>query len=161
MSTLAKHRREHGAVTVEFALMFPLLMLVVGFMLALGLRTFWSALADYATRDMARYAGLQKTTTYYPNRTDVVKDGAAIFGGTLGTPTVTLTETAATTLTPAYDQDASFDSRLGEGDTVTVTTTWNVPGLSALVGIVKGLPVIGFDMSGFATVTHTASARRE
>lgn len=151
---------ESGAVTVEFSLLLPIALLFIGFLTALGLRTLWAALADDASRSLARYASIRSTSTgYYPNRPLLATKSDKLLGGILGTPTITMTQTQYATLT--YNQDATDTSALGPGDLVTVKVSYRVPGISFMTDLVKNIPLIGMDLSGFSTVTDSATARRE
>ena len=53
------------------------------------------------------------------------------------------------------------EAGVGEGDLLTVTVTYKVPGVSVLAGLVSHLPLVGFDLSGLANVSGSSTARRE
>ena len=156
---LARRSDDSGAVAVEFSILVPIAMLFIGFLIALGLRTLWAGLADDAARSLARYASIRTSSGNYPSRPAVITKSGTLLGGILGTPTVSLTQAQTGAL--SYNQDSSTTTGVGEGDVLTVTVTYDVPGISILADWVKRIPLIGFDLTGFTTVTETSSARRE
>jgi Flp pilus assembly pilin Flp len=169
--------RDEGATAVEFALVLPLAVLILAFVTAAGMRVFWAALSDNATRAAAHYASLQNFKGCYPVRdnsvgglSSVKSNTAGAYGGMLGTPTMTITNSGGvTTKALCYGGNdyngATFPSgweRCGrEGDVITVTTTYHVPGLSGLQSLVNGASFGSLNVTGLASVTHTATARCE
>ena len=148
-----------GATAVEFSLLLPIALLFIGFLLALGMRTLWAGLAEDSARSLARYGAIRTSTGAYPNRPALVTKSGNLLGGILGTPTITMTQSSASG--GAYNQDSATTPTSGEGDILYVTVSYRVPGVSILTDLVRGIPLIGFDMSGLSTVTETSSARRE
>jgi hypothetical protein len=166
---------------VEFALVLPLGLMIIAFLLALGLRYFWAALSDSATRAAARYASVQFPNGCYPMATTTPLGGpqnirdhtASSYAGMLGTPTVTVTNTGrvnkrGSAYVTCYGSDygsgvfPAGHERCGqEGDIVAITTTWHVPGLGALQGLTNAVTFGTLDVTGLATVQHTATARCE
>lgn len=160
-------RDDGGAVTVEFALVFPLALLLIGALLSFGLRSLWQAGAGYTARDLARYASIAclggTVNPTYPDMPltavtscsggtpqTLAQRANGELGGWIGTPTsVTSVATNGT-------------DRPHVGDLVSVTVTYRVPGVTALTGFVNAIPGLGsLDLTPLATVSATATARRE
>lgn len=157
-----------GAVTVEFALVIPLAILFLGFVLALGLRALWGGLAEDAARSLVRYASIRNAAGTYPTRPEIVTRSGTVLGGVLGTPTLTLLEVVRASNGSDNVQTGQFATddvnaapTEGSGDLLKVIVTYRVPGVSILTDLVRNLPGVGFDMTGLSTVTETSSARRE
>ena len=87
---LRRQRSDDGTVTVEFALLIPLALLFVGFILALGMRTLWAGFAEDAARSLARYGSIRTATGDYPSRPALVTRSGSLLGGILGTPTISM-----------------------------------------------------------------------
>jgi len=171
--TASRLRSEAGAVAVEFALVFPLAVLMLAFISALGLNVFWSALAENAARSAARYASVPNTAGHWPkgdatvdSMQSVSSQAAGAYGGLLGTPVSVVgsnchargtgDETNCDPSTLALS--AGFQCQ-HTGDLLTVRVGYHVPGLTGLQGLVNVLP--GLDVTGLATVTHTVRVRCE
>ena len=144
--------RERGAVTVEFALIFPLVALVLGFLIAAGLYELWSGMADYVARDVVRVASMPLSDGTYPQQAALQTRATNDLAGVMGAPT-----------SLALSNDPNVPSaQWGEGDLVTVTVAFHVPGMGGLTGLVNAIPGLGgVDLQGLSTVTRTASVRRE
>jgi Zn-dependent protease len=129
-----------GAVAVEFAFIFPVAIAILGFAIAAGLYVFWSAMAGDVARDTARYASLPVGSNYHSHG-DLVEHAEGELGGVLGTPQI------------------STDGSDVRGKSVTVTLTYNVPGVTGMLGLVNAIP--GVNLDGLEQVTRSATVRRE
>ena len=133
--------KEEGATAVEFALIFPLVVLVCFFALYCGLFFFYSAVADHVARTVARQVSIPvgATGTTYPdaNPATVVSDAKSAAGSLIPNPSAAIA-TSSPTGTPSA------------GDLVTVSVTYKLP-------VISGFP--GF--SSLATITRSASERRQ
>ena len=80
--------KEEGATAVEFALIFPLVVLVCFFALYGGLFFFYSAVADHVARTVARQVSIPvgATGTTYPdaNPATVVSDAKSAWRCSVG-----------------------------------------------------------------------------
>ena len=164
MTVALRRERDRGAVAVEFALVFPLAIVILAFTTALGLRVFWSSLSDNAARSAARYAAVPFANGTYPTD-DQIKDHVKnAYGGLLGTPTSVVILNCRSYQPTDESLCETEDNRAPTppgraGDLVTVTIKWQVPGIQGMQSLVNAIP--GFDVSGFSSVTQTARARRE
>jgi Flp pilus assembly protein TadG len=147
----ACRQQDAGAVAVEFALVFPVFLAIVGFMLAVGLRAIYVALAEHEVREAAREASIRTTSSPvspYPDqvdRTALCADAAPPIGGVRYTPA---SDCSVVNL-PAT-------SSPGEGDVVTVTVTWRLPMLESFFGWVPGT-----SLDALATIRASGSVIRE
>lgn len=166
-------RDDRGAVAVEFALVFPLAVMMLAFITGIGVWVFWSALADNATRSATRYASVPNTAGHWPKgnasvdgMSSVTDFAGGAYGGLLGTPT-TLVGSNCHDRSPGDESNcepASLGLTAGvqcqhTGDLLTVRVSYHVPGLSGLQSLINAMP--GVDLNGLSTVTHTARARCE
>lgn len=145
MTRLLRRRRgQDGAVAAEFALLVPVAFLLIGFGIALGLRGLFAATTEYVARDVARYGAIQRSGAYAdPAQLQARAQGSV--NGLMGGATVTA----------VYGQTTP-GARLGEGDTLTLTVTAPVPGVSALRALTGSL---GLDF--LTSVTQSATVRLE
>jgi Flp pilus assembly protein TadG len=154
---------DRGAVAVEFALVFPLAALLLAFLIAVGLRVFWSALADNVARAAARYAAVANSQGHYPQGNapvdtmqSVTAHAATAYQGVLGNPQSVTGSDCTSAGTGNTDENACDGLPLTsafqctrEGDLIAVRVQYHVPLIGAL------------GLSDFATVTHVARARCE
>lgn len=117
---------EKGAAAVEFALVVPILL-----MLVLGIFEFGRAFniqvsLSEAAREAARHAAIHYADTGYT-------DGDAQNAGVVAAPSVGLAP---------EDVDITFSdgSACSPGDNVTVTVTFNTTYLTGLPGLIPGMP---------------------
>lgn len=163
-------RDDRGAVAVEFALVFPLAVVMIGFLTALGLRVFWAALADNATRSAVHYASIANTARHYPkgNATvdgmkSVSSQAGGAYSGVLGSATVTgsvCSDPVEANCDPSVLPLAANFQCDKSGNLITVEVTYQVPGLSGLQGLINAIPGAP-DVTQLATVTNIATARCE
>lgn len=103
-------RRDQGASLVEFALVLPLLFLIIAGIIDLGRLMFYSAITTNVAREGARAAVVLDpgSTTYNP---DLVKDRASVAGWGIDparltvTPPTTCDGSNNLTVKVAYDMD--------------------------------------------------------
>jgi Flp pilus assembly protein TadG len=117
--------RQRGAAALEFALVAPVLILMILGMIDFGMVMNAQALVANAARDGARVASLNGTEAN--TRSTALKSASGLGGGA---PTVTVqcfTDIAATTACTG----ANYDAAKAAGDivrvTVTYTYTWITP----------------------------------
>lgn len=120
-------------MTLEFALIFPLALLVISFITALGLRSLFAAATEYVTRDVARQGSIRivdndPTTDRYLDEAALQAAVRTRLNGVLSQATV---QRIPTPNNPARPN--------GEGDLLTVIVTAPVPGVSALQGLAAPL----------------------
>lgn len=148
------HSRQRGAVSLEFALVFPVAMLLLGGIIYLGLYATYSGLAEHGVRQAARFGGIKSLASgTYPTDAEVRTIGAKV-DPLLGTPlsvAVSRTAGAGTSALPCVVSGAG--RRCGDGDVITVTATYDAGALSAIAAV-PGLP-------GSGTITRSATARFE
>ena len=146
--------RDRGAVAVEFALLLPLALLIIFFTLALGLRTFYAAAAEFVARDVARQGSIETgpgLVRSYPNQAELQDKARGSLGGAV-LSRATVTRTLVTD--PGVSQS-------GEGDLLTVTVTSAVPGVAGLQAFVNAVPGPPLNLSFLSTVSQSATVRLE
>jgi Flp pilus assembly protein TadG len=151
--------RDDGAVTVEFAVVGMVALVLLFGLVLLGVHAAYSGLAEHGARKAARAAAVRSIATGRYPTDDEVSEAARISNGVLGTPVAVLVERRAgsgSTSVPCTVDGAGGSRRCGEGDVVTVTLTYETPGLSAV-----GSAVPGFVGTALETITRQASARFE
>lgn len=137
---------ETGAAAVEFAILVPLVILLVGLLLFGGLYALYANTIDHAASEAARYASIRQgasTSSPFPDAAEIeahVNDE----------------------ILPAFVPDAhvtltSLSSVPNEGDRVTVTV--EVDDLPVLDAAAVFLRAVG--LSGIDDISRTASARRQ
>lgn len=144
---------ERGASAVEFALVLPILMSLMGIVLATGLRMVYKGLAEHEVRTVVRTASIRTTSSQsspYPDNT--AANRLALCGqGALPLPGATFSASTDCVIVKSPNVSSPF-----EGDLVTVTLTYHVTVIQKLVGFLPGNI-----LTGLSTVTSSASAYRE
>lgn len=141
MNPKARHL-ERGAAALEFVLVAPVAIFLVGALLTLGLHGFVSASVNSAARDGVRYASTRVSNRDpYPTDAEVASYIAnEKIPSFLPAPEVTVTSTGA-----------------GAGSLITVTVAYqDLPLLSAAGILLKALGATGVD-----DIAKSASGRRE
>jgi Flp pilus assembly protein TadG len=140
-------RGDTGATAVEVALVLPVLLLLLGGVLAFGLHLTYSALAGHTAEVALRKATL-RTSTGYPTAAQVDASVRAMpLTNLLGDPSAPVELTVVSTT-----------GRQRQGDRVTVTVSYDVPALRAAAGAVFGLRGV---FERLATIERTVDGRLE
>jgi len=131
-------RDERGAVVVEFALIFPILMLLVFGIIDFGWMIERGNVVNNVTRDAARVASLGGT---YAQVQSTVTTGLADYGITAPSSNVTISITCANPDGSVCTNTASsFDSKVTSGSSIKVrvvyTHTWITP-IGAMCDVVS------------------------
>lgn len=135
-------RRERGAAAVEFALIAPLLLMLVFGIVDFGWMLMKANLVNNASRDAARVASLAGTYDEIESTVEVSLQSAGIDPADVD---VAITCTNASGPSCA-DSPASYDANVASGSTVTVTVTYNhewITPVGALCGLVGGESCVG------------------
>lgn len=151
---MTRPRRQRGAVALEFALVFPMALALLGAIIYLGLGATYSGLAEHGVRNAARYGAIKSLSSgTYPTDAEIRTIGAKV-NPLLGSPT-TVTVTRKTVLAGSQVNCVLTGpgKRCGDGDVITVTATYDAGALKAIAAI-PGLP-------GGGTIVRTATARFE
>jgi Flp pilus assembly protein TadG len=135
-----------GATALEFAMVFPIVLMVSFFALYGAMYFYYSAVAGHVARTVTRQLSIPvgQTGNTYP-----VEDSASLMaladktGGAM-IPNVT----------DATAHNQGNDSTPDEGDLVTVTITYKLPVMSQLASMIPGLSAID-------TITQSATERRQ
>lgn len=131
----SRRRSERGAVLVEYAFAFPLLLLVVVFTLSLLWAAFVQVAASHAAREGARYASVALPPTYrtHPDEAavvDRVRNRVGVLGLTTGDIAVTgATSNGPVTVTVSKTLPGPlrpFARIFSGGDTIVATSTGKV-----------------------------------
>ncbi len=134
--------RQRGAAAVEFALVFPLLVLLVMGIIDFGWMLMKANLVNNAARDSVRIASLNGPYTEVKQTLD---NGLGAAGIELSDVTSVITCSNASG-TPCDGTATSFDTNAGSGSTVIVrvsyTHQWLTP-IGALCNLVGGGPCVG------------------
>lgn len=139
-------RGDTGATAVEFALVVPVALLLMGSILVFALHMTYAALADHAARVGLKKAVL-RTSQGYPSEGAVRTTVDDLFANSLlGDPTSLQVERQ--------------DGTVAQGDTVKVTVVYTVPAVRTASGLV---PFAGLreSLRKLATVTRVADGRAE
>jgi hypothetical protein len=161
---------DRGAVAVEFALVFPLAVMMLAFLAAIGMRVLWGSLADNATRAATRYASVPNYAGQYPHSDassngmqSVTSTASGAYGGMLGGATVMGSVCSAADESNCEPSVLALNSSFQcdrPGHLVTVQVSYHVPGLSGLQGLINAIPGAP-DVTALDTVTNVARARCE
>jgi Flp pilus assembly protein TadG len=114
-------RNERGSAVVEFALIAPLLLLIVFGIIDFGWMLMKANLVNNATRDAARVASLSGTYTDIDAVVDSELDSAGIDASDV-TVSITCTNTAGSN---CANSAGSYDANATSGSTVIVTVTYD------------------------------------
>ncbi len=135
-----------GAAAIEFAIVVPLVMMVVFMTLYGGLYLFYVVVADYVARATVHDAAMPTSQSYSPYPSD--------------TAVATAAQNAAGPLLPAPTSVQVVSNPLNnppqEGDEVTVNVTYDLPAVAAITQVMWFLPA-----QPPSTITRSAMARRE
>lgn len=155
----SRERDESGATAVEFALVVPLLLTFLGGLMALALHVAYAGVAEHTVREGLREA-TTKTSLGYGQQSDVVEEINSSVPGFL--PDAQEVRCFAGTIAPGADVPSGSvcpELRLTrQGEEVTVQVTYELPGVTGLLGLV---PLVGDDLAELSTVTREARGRRE
>lgn len=139
-------RGDRGATAVEFALVVPVALLLIGSILVFALHMTYAALADHAARVALKKAVI-RTSAGYPTDAQVRQTTDDLFpNGLLGDPT---------SVTVVREDDT-----VAQGDTVHVTVVYRVPAIRTAVGLVP-FADLRDSLRKLATVTRVADGRSE
>jgi Flp pilus assembly protein TadG len=131
-------RKDEGATALEFALVAPVLFILIFVVIYAGMYYFYAAVADHVARAVARDASIPSHGVY---PTEVDEKAVA-------------DSTAGTLLPSPTSVGLSSTPRAAEGDELTVTVTYDIPGLTTVGQLLRFLPKSG-------TLTRTVTVRYE
>jgi hypothetical protein len=117
--------QERGAIAVEFALILPLLILILGALLIFGFRVVYEALANNEVRSAARTASIRTgfaSRAPYPSESDICANVNLVLPGSV--------------LLDCDVDSLSSGSPPGTGDVVEVTLVYELTSLAPLSGFV-------------------------
>jgi Flp pilus assembly protein TadG len=135
---MARFRKDEGATAVEFAIVAPVVFILLFVVIYAGMYYFYAAVADHVARAVARDASIPSHGVY-PSETDESAVAQQVTGRLMPAPT-----SVGLSATP----------RAAEGNELTVTVTYDVPGLANLGRLLPFLPTSG-------TLTRTVTVRYE
>jgi Flp pilus assembly protein TadG len=143
-------RGDRGATSVEFALMLPVALLLIGSIVVLALHMTYAALADHAARVGLKKAVI-RTSAGYPTDAAVRTTVDGLFGSDLlgGPQSLTVTRQ---------------DGIPAQGDTVRVTVVYQVPAVSKAAALVPDAPIfdgVRAGMERLAVIRRVAEGRSE
>lgn len=138
-------RDDKGATAVEFALIAPVALFLIGAVLTFGFYGVFNAIAQNAVREAARFAAVPADpyAGVYPDDGAIYARLVSEAPSVMGAPT-------------SFTVTRLGGSVPGNGDIVTVTATYDTPVLGALEGLLQGA-----GLGGLTEITRTASARME
>lgn len=138
--------RDSGATAVEFALVFPVVLVAMMFAIYGAMFFYYNAVGGHVARTIARKLSIPvgQTGSGYPGQdaTSLTTDAHNAAGTLIPDPTSASAHSQGNDATPE------------EGDLVTVTITYQLPVLSQLSSLVPGL-------SGISTISQSATERRQ
>jgi hypothetical protein len=135
--------QERGVVALEFSLILPLLILILGALVIFGFRVVYEALANSEVRSAARTASIRTgfaSLAPYPSEADVCADVDLALPGSV--------------LVSCDVVNLSSASPPGTGDIVEVTLVYELTSLAPLSGFVG-------TWVDFAVIEASASVMRE
>lgn len=130
--------KDEGATALEFALVAPILLVLMFVVVYAGIYFFYAAVADHVARAVARDASIPSHGVY-PTEADEKAVAESTAGSLLPSPT---------------SVGLSSIPRQAEGNELTVTVTYDIPGLSAVGSLLPFLPKSG-------ALTRTVTVRYE
>lgn len=133
---LPRHKDE-GATAVEFALVAPVVLLLIFVVVYAGLYFFYAAVADHIARVVAQDAALPSHGAY-PSAADETAVARNAAGSLLPAPT-------SVNLAPTPSA--------AEGNELSVTVTYDIPGLATVGQLLPFLPRSG-NLSRTVTVRY-------
>jgi len=137
---------DRGATAVEFALVFPVILMVIFFALYGAMFFYYSAVAGHVARTVTRQISIPvgRTGSGYP-----AEDATSLMtrADNVGGPMIPNASDAT-----AHNQGNDLTPE--EGDLVTVTITYKLPVMSQLASVIPGLSAID-------TVSTSATERRQ
>ncbi|MGH9268059.1 MAG: hypothetical protein ACRD0D_07770, partial [Acidimicrobiales bacterium] len=137
--------------TLEFALVLPVVLALVGMVILTGLRAVYSGLAEHQARELAREVTIRSglsTRSPYPDEVDLA---GLCAGAAMPLPGAALAPGGCSVVNLS-----AASSGIGGGDVVTVSLTYQIPALQALDGFLPGVSV-----NGLSVVRASASMSRE
>lgn len=140
---------ERGTIALEFVLLLPVILLMVGTLVITGLRGVYSALGVHEARVAAREASIrtgQSPGDPYPTESEICTSP----GRLLAFPGSDL-------IGCVVSNNSATGSDPDEGDVVTVTLTYQLNPLIPLSNFVAG----SFNLQGLAVMSQSASVMRE
>ena len=146
-NTRSRPEGDHGTTAVEVALVLPILLLLLGGLLVLGLRMTYAALAGHTAELALSQASLRSAGSYPTAATIDTAVRATSLSGLLGGPTTPVAVTVVQTT-----------ARKRQGDRVTVTVTYDVPAVRTAAALLPGL---GGVLDDLAVITTTVQGRLE
>lgn len=135
---MRRTRKDEGATAVEFAIVAPVVFVAIFAVVYAGIYFFYAAVADHIARVVAHDAVLPSHGVY-PN----VGDETALAKSTAGS---LLPDPTSVSLSPT--------TTAAEGNELTVTVTYDIPGLATVKGLLPFLPASGH-------LTRTVTVRYE
>lgn len=124
---MRRFHKDEGATAVEFALVAPIVFLLIFIVIYVGMYYFYAALADHVARTVARDASIPSHGVY-PSASNEI----------------TVANNAAQPLLPAPTNVALAPTPApGEGNELTVTVDYDLPGLATLGRLLPFLPKSG------------------
>jgi Flp pilus assembly protein TadG len=149
-------REDRGAVIVEFALIAPLLLMLVFGIIDFGWMIDRSNVVNNVARDAARTASLDGSYADITKvATDELKDIGVTYPGPSATVTVTCTTPSGTTCT-----SADYDTKAVSGSAVKVTISYKHKWITP-VGAICGFFGGGSCTGNTITLTRTSEMVRE
>jgi Flp pilus assembly protein TadG len=135
-----------GATAAEFALVFPVILMVTFFALYGAMYFYYSAVAGHVARTVTRQLSIPvgQTGNSYPveDATSLISRADSVGGTMIPNASNATAHNQGNDLTPE------------EGDLVTVTITYKLPVMSQLASVIPGLSAID-------TISQTATERRQ
>jgi len=145
---------DRGTTSVEFAIVLPVLLTLIGGVMVFALAMVYSGLAEHAARIGLRTA-LIRTSAGYASAADVRTTVNAALSGVMPNPS-----NNDSTLLVRDLVDVANSTVGAQGDRVTVRVDYEIPVVSSALSLIPddGLRT---KMAGLATITRTAEGRLE
>lgn len=133
-----RRRNDVGATAIELALVLPVALTLIVVVLYLGMYFFYAATAEHVARAVGRDASIPSHHVY-PSQSDEMTVAENAAWGLKMKPT-------AISLTPV--------PAVGEGNALTVTVTYRLPGLAKVGQLLPFLPHPSGELSRSVTVRY-------